>query len=131
MTSSAEAPIEPVAPSTATLRIVACPDISEPEPGLAQGEHGQGGDHAVDAVQDAAVARDQVARIFGPDMALEQAFEQVADHREPGREQGDHGHQRQLRSEEHTSAIQSLMRFSYADFCLKKTNVTHVQPHPN
>src|SRR3546814_4844735 len=26
------------------------------------------------------------------------------------------------RSEEHTSEIQSLMRISYADFCLKKTN---------
>src|SRR3546814_10058463 len=26
------------------------------------------------------------------------------------------------RSEEHTSELQSLMRISYADFCLKKTN---------
>src|SRR3546814_9980802 len=29
---------------------------------------------------------------------------------------------RQSRSEEHTSALQSLMRNSYAVFCLKKTN---------
>src|SRR3546814_9834316 len=30
----------------------------------------------------------------------------------------------QLRSEEHTSELQSLMRISYADFCLKKkTNI--------
>src|SRR3546814_3291102 len=28
------------------------------------------------------------------------------------------------RSEEHTSELQSLMRISYADFCLKKTNKT-------
>src|SRR3546814_9527254 len=28
-----------------------------------------------------------------------------------------------LRSEEHTSELQSLMRISYAVFCLKKTNV--------
>src|SRR3546814_8638950 len=28
----------------------------------------------------------------------------------------------QLRSEEHTSELQSLMRISYAVFCLKKTN---------
>src|SRR3546814_16106559 len=28
------------------------------------------------------------------------------------------------RSEEHTSELQSLMRISYAVFCLKKTNVT-------
>src|SRR3546814_3537277 len=29
----------------------------------------------------------------------------------------------QLRSEEHTSELQSLMRISYAVFCLKKTNI--------
>src|SRR3546814_2289263 len=29
------------------------------------------------------------------------------------------------RSEEHTSELQSLMRISYAVFCLKKTNTTH------
>src|SRR3546814_5413260 len=28
----------------------------------------------------------------------------------------------ELRSEEHTSELQSLMRISYADFCLKKKN---------
>src|SRR3546814_9209660 len=31
---------------------------------------------------------------------------------------------RNLRSEEHTSELQSLMRISYAVFCLKKTNNT-------
>src|SRR3546814_3183830 len=31
----------------------------------------------------------------------------------------------QLRSEEHTSELQSLMRISYAVFCLKKTNHKH------
>src|SRR3546814_3717497 len=30
----------------------------------------------------------------------------------------------ELRSEEHTSELQSLMRISYAVFCLKKTNTT-------
>src|SRR3546814_4905110 len=34
---------------------------------------------------------------------------------------------RTLRSEEHTSELQSLMRISYAVFCLKKKNKT--QPH--
>src|SRR3546814_10076988 len=29
------------------------------------------------------------------------------------------------RSEEHTSELQSLMRISYAVFCLKKTNIAH------
>src|SRR3546814_5752774 len=33
---------------------------------------------------------------------------------------GDHSH----RSEEHTSELQSLMRISYAVFCLKKKNTT-------
>src|SRR3546814_10855395 len=31
------------------------------------------------------------------------------------------------RSEEHTSELQSLMRISYAVFCLKKKNNTHVK----
>src|SRR3546814_6091208 len=41
-----------------------------------------------------------------------------------------------LRSEEHTSELQSLMRISYAVFCLKKkphhtpTNPTHHTTHP-
>src|SRR3546814_8674336 len=30
------------------------------------------------------------------------------------------------RSEEHTSELQSLMRISYAVFCLKKINMTHI-----
>src|SRR3546814_4615410 len=34
----------------------------------------------------------------------------------------DHAAQRTVRSEEHTSELQSLMRISYAVFCLKKTN---------
>src|SRR3546814_2409461 len=33
-----------------------------------------------------------------------------------------------LRSEEHTSELQSLMRTSYAVFCLKKQNATHRFP---
>src|SRR3546814_4256513 len=32
-----------------------------------------------------------------------------------------------FRSEEHTSELQSLMRISYAVFCLKKKNTTHIQ----
>src|SRR3546814_10001413 len=41
---------------------------------------------------------------------------------------GDEGvrfYTRYKRSEEHTSELQSLMRISYAVFCLKKTNNTH------
>src|SRR3546814_8333497 len=32
-----------------------------------------------------------------------------------------------VRSEEHTSELQSLMRISYAVFCLKKKNTIHIQ----
>src|SRR3546814_10401304 len=35
---------------------------------------------------------------------------------------GGHSGQRPTRSEEHTSELQSLMRISYAVFCLKKKN---------
>src|SRR3546814_2285751 len=34
-----------------------------------------------------------------------------------------------LRSEEHTSELQSLMRISYAVFCLKKKTITHYLIH--
>src|SRR3546814_3907805 len=34
----------------------------------------------------------------------------------------------ELRSEEHTSELQSLMRISYAVFCLKKKNSTNHSP---
>src|SRR3546814_4787450 len=33
------------------------------------------------------------------------------------------------RSEEHTSELQSLMRISYAVFCLKKKTIKHIQSH--
>src|SRR3546814_5813502 len=36
-----------------------------------------------------------------------------------------------IRSEEHTSALQSLMRNSYAVFCLKKTQTPHPHRHPH
>src|SRR3546814_8267854 len=34
------------------------------------------------------------------------------------------------RSEEHTSELQSLMRISYAVFCLKKKKMKYLQSHP-
>src|SRR3546814_7928209 len=42
------------------------------------------------------------------------------DGREPGRDRGLF-----IRSEEHTSELQSLMRISYAVFCLKKKKYKH------
>src|SRR3546814_5552211 len=42
----------------------------------------------------------------------------------PGQEAGE-GEAEEHRSEEHTSELQSLMRISYAVFCLKKKKKTH------
>src|SRR3546814_10006358 len=43
---------------------------------------------------------------------------------------GNHAeHHVDLRSEEHTSELQSLMRISYAVFCLKKKKQTHTSTH--
>src|SRR3546814_1068137 len=39
------------------------------------------------------------------------------------RDQRPRTHDRRLRSEEHTSELQSLMRISYAVFCLKKKTI--------
>src|SRR3546814_1829614 len=49
--------------------------------------------------------------------------------REGGRGEGDHRKRAggKDRSEEHTSELQSLMRISYAVFCLKKKTKTHIQ----
>src|SRR3546814_3470397 len=38
---------------------------------------------------------------------------------------------RRLRSEEHTSELQSLMRISYAVFCLKKKKMSHIKTNRN
>src|SRR3546814_7789504 len=38
-------------------------------------------------------------------------------------------HRGAVRSEEHTSELQSLMRLSYAVFCLKKKKPKNKQPH--
>src|SRR3546814_9054136 len=48
-------------------------------------------------------------------------------HRLPQPRRGDPHHPRggRSRSEEHTSELQSLMRISYAVFCLKKKNTIH------
>src|SRR3546814_9667365 len=59
-------------------------------------------------------------------LALALPRTQPLDHRRPD-EEGDGE-----RSEEHTSELQSLMRISYAVFCLKKKNTKiHIQSHTN
>src|SRR3546814_5413906 len=48
-----------------------------------------------------------------------------AQRQQQGDEQAEHEHAAAVRSEEHTSELQSLMRISYAVFCLKKKNPNH------
>src|SRR3546814_3090305 len=47
-------------------------------------------------------------------------FAKTRDHRAEHQDRGAHGLHQLIRSEEHTSELQSLMRISYAVFCLKK-----------
>src|SRR3546814_9465590 len=73
-------------------------------------------------------------QIISPDISaaeieIDEAAHFVAQHQHIVREQvrmndcvGQGGRPIGIRSEEHTSELQSLMRISYAVFCLKKTN---------
>src|SRR3546814_2670390 len=69
--------------------------------------HGSSGS-AFRAFQVSSVVRDRDWRLTGPAA------------RRPVRSPG-------CRSEEHTSELQSLMRISYAVFCLKKKKKTHIR----
>src|SRR3546814_9685973 len=71
-------------------------------------------EQAVHTVEDTTMAGDNVPRILHPETALEPGFQKVSALGDDGE---DHA-----RSEEHTSELQSLMRISYAVFCLKKQN---------
>src|SRR3546814_3367414 len=51
----------------------------------------------------------------------------VGDTHLDGREAGMGAHVPPARSEEHTSGLQSLMRNSYADFCMKKKTHHHLR----
>src|SRR3546814_2091298 len=64
-----------------------------------------------------------VADIHAPDGHGREAGAHQADGRMKPQPQ-----RRQLRSEEHTSELQSLMRISYAVFCLKKKKKTKTKP---
>src|SRR3546814_5976330 len=63
------------------------------------------------AYREASVARDR----------RELALKPLASFRQCGADAG--------RSEEHTSELQSLMRISYAVFCLKKKKTNYILPH--
>src|SRR3546814_8515996 len=48
--------------------------------------------------------------------------------RDQGQQRLDHDRPHAERSDEHTSELQSLMRISYAVFCLKKKKYTDIKP---
>src|SRR3546814_14107958 len=63
-------------------------------------------------------------------LAAHEFVDAVQHHTGAGSAAGNHSHLEilcsQLRSEEHTSELQSLMRISYAVFCLKKKNYRRI-----
>src|SRR3546814_10654860 len=78
-----------------------------------------------------AVGADQPLALGEGRHAEQRGLRRIAAPRRPFRiERGHQLDQRALRSEEHTSELQSLMRTSYAVFCLKKkNNYTHLTSH--
>src|SRR3546814_1166976 len=54
-----------------------------------------------------------------------QAFHRVGERDLAGEPAGARGADREIRSEEHTSELQSLMRISYPVFCLKNKNLLY------
>src|SRR3546814_8323679 len=80
--------------------------------GRVRGAH-EGGLVDTEPLDEAADVRQ--GRLADPDDADILAFDQRDRNQRP----------EQLRSEEHTSELQSLMRISYAVFCWKKKNTTH------
>src|SRR3546814_1146064 len=74
----------------------------------------------LDRVADIHRADEAVARVH----ETQKAFNQIVDKAETARLRAV-AEDRDVRSEEHTSELQSLMRISYAVFCLKKKNRKH------
>src|SRR3546814_8966090 len=69
----------------------------------------------------------EVAAVGNGDLLETQHLREIEEgvevlHAELGERRQQACHRRHLRSEEHTSELQSLMRISYAVFCLKKKN---------
>src|SRR3546814_9242311 len=75
-------------------------------------------DRISDAIVDTFLTHDPDARVAVETLATTNRVVLAGEVRGPAEVTGD------LRSEEHTSELQSLMRISYAVFCLKKTRTT-------
>src|SRR3546814_2420322 len=86
--------------------------------------------HALDHAHACALEPGDLGRIVGqqPDLALAEQGQHPRGNREVARV--DHEAEPRvgidgIRSEEHTSELQSLMRISYAVFCLEKKKITN------
>src|SRR3546814_10615088 len=66
-------------------------------------------------------------RVYARKVGPEEATDYLMDHSANGYLFDPDGKPMLLRSEEHTSELQSLMRISYAVFCLKKKNIYAVR----
>src|SRR3546814_3906056 len=86
-------------------------------------------------------ARGQLRDVYGPDVTseivqncgVELVFtpKDIGVAKEISERLGSYTYAAQSRSEEHTSELQSLMRISYAVFCLKKKNYNNKRTYRN
>src|SRR3546814_7495648 len=70
--------------------------------------------------------------LFRSPLTSAEVLNRLTDREEAARREAARSLPRDRRSEEHTSELQSLMRNSYAVFCLNKKTKTHeLNPHPS
>src|SRR3546814_4616346 len=103
-------------------------DTLFPDTTLRRSEFGEVGHRAMEAVADD--QQGEKAHHEGQRRLQDGRLGVTVDYHLHSSDNHDERHQRQLgpagkRSEEHTSELQSLMRISYAVFCLKKQNSAH------
>src|SRR3546814_9238024 len=79
-------------------------------------------EHVADADDGVAELPDRLGRVGEPGGRRFRALEDRLPAQAPPELPGEPADRQRLRSEEHTSELQSLMRISYAVFCLKKKN---------
>src|SRR3546814_2292194 len=97
-----------------------CSSDLAPLPRAVDAQHEEGQPARADPLQRGQPVRD----LFEPGAEAPLEQQQIIACRVAGAQEAAIGHH-QRRSEEHTSELQSLMRISYAVFCLKKKKDTH------
>src|SRR3546814_6325766 len=103
-------------------------DVCSSDLGREAREHGIGEQPGFEGTERSVHANERRESVVAPRLAA--AVVVVGEHRPPAAAVPVHRGQRPdhaARSEEHTSELQSLMRISYAVFCLKKKKTLHIQ----